>query len=876
MRGFTIRLLVISLILSLFAITSCDIKGDNPLDSPHSDTPVIHDLRAYPPDPFAGALSLVVVQASNPLDEDLSYDWRCNSGEFLTDTESDSVIWHAPDSSGIAELSVTVENSRGSMLRNVYLLVLERPELAVDGADSLDFGASGQTMTFTIINTGDALDWAVLPPAGDNTTWISGINPSGGRLETNQVQNVDVDVTREGLDGGRYSSWVNLATSSIQLDTLRAVDSVLVQMDVAQLLLSADTLRFGANTIDLEFAIRNLGSGFLVWDILEDVPWLSTHPASDSTTGDATIQMIADRDYLYQPEAVEPILIQTNGGTAGLVATIIKTGPIIYADPLELYFPPELNSATVNISNAGTEHLSWTATSNVEWLTIEPESAETDWEITPIVVFVYRGGLTPGEYNGEITFTSNGGILPIPVTMIAEGPLLKIDPELLDFGTEIQELPLIISNEGTDVVDWEITQMVSWALPSVMSGSTEDVPDTIKVDVNRMGLPVGQYVGTIEFSSNGGIKTVDLSMEVPYALSVAPEVLDFGSTHSALSFSIINDGEQTLNWVVNHTIPWVTSVSPDEGNLSNGSSEVTVGINRLNLPAGHYEQAITITSEPGSQDVTLKMDVAPVLSVNTHSLDFDSDFIERRFWISNTGNGTLVWEMDQHVPWIASITPDHGDVEGNAVEVVVTIDRDLVDSGEYDDVITVSSNGGEAQIEVHCVVPPRGIWLQNDDGQFEGQYTDWAGFWAFSRFVKPEGWVGARLRQVEIITTSGANVAFDIDGFNEFLKNGDFYYPDGEAVNLVNNADQAIGSAIYDVDYTFNNVQFFVALYWTNNHEPALAVDESSADETFCGSYNGEVALPYEDGQFGIRVYVEPIYSVGSGVSPTGVWLDVE
>ncbi|MDZ7261763.1 MAG: dockerin type I domain-containing protein, partial [candidate division KSB1 bacterium] len=91
-------------------------------------------------------------------------------------------------------------------------------------------------------------------------------------------------------------------------------------------------------------------------------------------------------------------------------------------------------------------------------------------------------------------------------------------------------------------------------------------------------------------------------------LSVNPTALNFGTTSTSKTFAISNTGTGTLSWNAyeNPDQTWITSVSPPSGT---GNATVTVQVNRSGLSAGHYTGTITVSSNGGTQNVTVEMDV---------------------------------------------------------------------------------------------------------------------------------------------------------------------------------------------------------------------------------------------------------------------------
>ncbi|MBN1999288.1 T9SS type A sorting domain-containing protein [candidate division KSB1 bacterium] len=96
---------------------------------------------------------------------------------------------------------------------------------------------------------------------------------------------------------------------------------------------------------------------------------------------------------------------------------------------------------------------------------------------------------------------------------------------------------------------------------------------------------------------------------------------------------------------------------------------------------------------------TIQLPTLPLLSVSPAKLNFGTDLNSLALQITNTGGGTLEWDITEtpEKPWITSISPASGINNGT---VTISVDRNLLvgntDSGE----LSVTSNGGNASVPV--------------------------------------------------------------------------------------------------------------------------------------------------------------------------------
>jgi hypothetical protein len=221
-------MLLFIMLYFLLAILSCDKKDTT--GPGQNQPPIIASLTANPSDVDWSATSQLVVIATDPEKQVLTYCWTSTGGVFITPTTKDTVIWQAPDSSGSFICSVTVSDGKNTVSKNITLTVTEHPVLSID-QDSLIFGATTEILNFTVTNIGTGvLTWSVNATTDDEGTWISSVTPSNGSTPTDEHEQVAVEVDRSGLEIGTYYGWVKV-TSNDGNDSLRIIMDVLPPYD---------------------------------------------------------------------------------------------------------------------------------------------------------------------------------------------------------------------------------------------------------------------------------------------------------------------------------------------------------------------------------------------------------------------------------------------------------------------------------------------------------------------------------------------------------------------------------------------------------------------------------------------------------------------
>ena len=155
---------------------------------------------------------------------------------------------------------------------------------------------------------------------------------------------------------------------------------------------------------------------------------------------------------------------------------------------------------------------------------------------------------------------------------------------------------------------------------------TELAPGKYTLIVTKTGYIMDGKNHTIEVKPGQQSKG-DVQIEkLPPALKVVDDnrqeinTLDFGSAIDdvARSFSLFNDGTESLEWQITVTADWIKSVSKIEGVLSAGATQsLIVTIDRTKLKSGENTTTAHITSNNGSKQLTITATGPILATLNT-------------------------------------------------------------------------------------------------------------------------------------------------------------------------------------------------------------------------------------------------------------------
>ena len=188
------------------------------------------------------------------------------------------------------------------------------------------------------------------------------------------------------------------------------------------------------------------------------------------------------------------------------------------------------------------------------------------------------------------------------------------------------------------------------------------------------------------------------------ALAVSTSALDFGTGLINLTFDITNTGGGSLTWTIsdNDSVGFL-GTAPTSGSTTSETDTITVTANRSSLAAANYSATITVTSNGGTETVSVAMEVlaSPVLAVSAPALDFGTGLTSLTFDITNLGGGNLTWNItDNDSVGFLGTAPTSGSTTSETDTITVTANRSSLAAANYSATITVASNGGSETVSV--------------------------------------------------------------------------------------------------------------------------------------------------------------------------------
>ena len=566
-------------------------------------------------------------------------------GSITTDVAFIQVVLNrsALPAQGVVRGEILVSSNAGDQTVIVSATQSGQPVLQVSRT-SIDFGLTGQTEQFTIINGGNAkLEWTMAVPA--TAPWLSA-TPLSGTLDSFGKQVVvTVNVNRTGVP-----AQADPYTSALSITSNGGNASVAVSMGVPPFTVQPNQVDFGRTegVKSQSLTVENNGTLPVVLAVTAFTDtggnWLAVDNASPTLPAPGPLQIVATANAaeLAPGSYTGSIKVEATALAYSQVVPVTLSVPGFTVAPGTLAFGTISDPATlpITLNNLGATPIQWTATiaANTPWLSLSATSGSLTGT-QAINATATPGAVAPGQYAAPITFAFDGGQETVNVTMSRpKPPALKVAPQDMDFGVTRTETTVGIWNDGLGTINWSIdtTGFPAWLAltpvnaSGVASGTVSgDITDTVTVHVNRSLAPpdLQAFDFTFNVAASG-----DSTTPVPVHVSAsAPQLPEFGVVGEGVDafgvpyvrldiaedtqdFLVQNTGKGALNWSVQPgtVIPsWITSISPMQGTVDPGRQQtVHITVDRSTLTrAGATFQLPLVSNDPSRPLLVMEIQI---------------------------------------------------------------------------------------------------------------------------------------------------------------------------------------------------------------------------------------------------------------------------
>lgn len=269
----------------------------------------------------------------------------------------------------------------------------------------------------------------------------------------------------------------------------------------------------------------------------------------------------------------------------------------------------------------------------------------------------------------------------------------------------------------------------SEATPSFISiGSAGTFEATIAVDF-RWSVGI-HYLHATEVESVS-TRTARLSFQIELgAARLVPGVtgLDFGTIEqgkkAVLALSIGNGGGTPLTWTADISETKWLQLQTHSGTIQPQAAQQTLDItaDSTSLAVGAYSAPLHLSSNGGSSDIQVTMQVvtpgtkkAATLTVTPTTLIFPmlnaGQQVSLTVAVGNTGTDTLQWQASISQTNWATLSVTSGSIAQGGLPQTITVQVNTTNlsAGNYATALTISSNGGNTQVDIAVPVAANGV-----------------------------------------------------------------------------------------------------------------------------------------------------------------------
>jgi uncharacterized protein (TIGR03437 family) len=536
-------------------------------------------------------------------------------------------------------------------------------------------GASGLTVTPSSVSLSSAVNGAqqsqvinVNSSAGGTLTvngcafvnWLTCALPSNATVSPNVPIAFTIYANPSGLAANTYSSTMTIQVGS-QSGTLN-VSLVVGGGGTGNTLVAPAALTFyyelGTNTSFVPQQKLVIAGTPGAWSSTVAYPtsgaWLSVSPASGTALPDPSVAagtptVSADPTGLAVGSYGGSVTINTKGGSQVLQAVLnVVSTTIILPSPAVMIFTaqsgqpkPSPQGLFWGNSDPALTGVAISAAANNTWIKLSNVGDGT------ATVNVDHTGLPVGVNTGSITLTQPGaGNTPVtvPVILVVSGNgtagALTFSPSSIALSAVAGSATpgsATLAVSATAATPFAATVAYTtgsnWLTVSPLSGTT---PANLTVSASGAGLTAGTYNATINFTANGVVQTVNVTLTVTTSggggnISVAPTLLAFSaSLGSSPATQSLNVTSASGTAGIPFTVTPITTgggswLSTSVGFGTTPLNPLTVTVNSSGLVAGTYTGSILITPTGGTAiniPVTLTVTAAVAISATPTQMSF--------------------------------------------------------------------------------------------------------------------------------------------------------------------------------------------------------------------------------------------------------------
>ena len=515
----------------------------------------------------------------------------------------------------------------------------------------------------TVGNYGLALNPTVVNPGSTESDHSSFWNKNIGAVVYAEAfftgdPNPYYHTDRDRISAFNLPYFKELARLGIGTVAVMAQLNASCQPEIKTLSVSPASRDVGSSSGHTTFSI----SSNTVWTISSNASWLTVNPSTGSNNGTITANYTSN---FSTTSRVGTITISGTGVSSQQVIVTQAGIPTLSATPSNQSTGSGTGSTTFNVSS----NISWTASSNSSWLTVNPAGGNGNGTITA----TFTANLSTTSRIGTITI-SGAGVSSRSVTVTQSGKkLLAVTPFNQDVGSGSGSTTFTISSNTS----WTITVDSAWLAVNRYSG-TGNSTITATYSANTLA---SARIGTITVSgTETNSQPVTVTQSGISLLAITPFNQNVGSGSGDTTFSISSN----TSWTISVDASWLT-VTPASGS---GNGIITVTYTPNTLTSARIGTITVSGSGASPHSVTVTQSGINVLAVTPFNRDVGSSAGSTTFSITSNSSWTIAVDSD----WL-TVNP----VSGNGDGTITAIYTDNTLTSARIGTITISGAGDGSQ-----------------------------------------------------------------------------------------------------------------------------------------------------------------------------------
>ncbi|MEQ8239145.1 MAG: LamG-like jellyroll fold domain-containing protein [Cyclobacteriaceae bacterium] len=282
---------------------------------------------------------------------------------------------------------------------------------------ALNYGEEVNELTVTVQNV---ISTEISYEIDIANSWIS-LNKTKGTLSSGNSASIAVTIDRKALELGSNEGAFTINVPNRSSYTVNVYVTYDPQIPLE---INPTNLDFNTAVNKLELSVKNISNEPVNYEVQVPGDWLTLSKTKGVITGNNTdlLNVSVNRDRLnvgsHDGTIIFNVPDQGSKAIQVLVTKLDASAAVFVLDEGVLDFGKSLDQRILKITNEGDNTLIWNLNVTDNWLS----ASDASGSLPPnnqqsLTVYVNRNGLSDGDFNGKLSFTSNGGNAEVSIKM---------------------------------------------------------------------------------------------------------------------------------------------------------------------------------------------------------------------------------------------------------------------------------------------------------------------------------------------------------------------------------------------------------------------------------------------------------------------------